>query len=260
MRAKSFSVRPLRGDFGAEVTGVDLSSPPPSAVSAALAGAVSHYGLLVFPAPRIARAGVEGLMRSFGSVRHALFVNSGNEGDWSRSRAHAEECIDSLTDPLAAAQPPRVAMLHAEGLPFGGAESIWSSLVGAYESLSPAMRAYLAPLQVASASPGASPQPLIASHPLTGQPHLGIGASFEGRVLGVPEEEGELVVELARNLISAPENQIRIPWVRGMAALWDCRLAQHYAVGGYTDPGWRLHCISASGSQADPSAAPLRRM
>ena len=256
MHAKSFSVRPLRGVFGAEVTGVDLSEPPLPAVSAALAGAVSHYGMLVLPAPRISRRGIEGLMRSFGCVRHASFVNA--EVAEEEKGAHPEDCIALMTDPLAASMVPRVAMLYAEGLPLGGAESIWCSRSDAYDGLSPSMQAYLEPLEVLAALPGSEPRPLVPVHSLTGRKHLGIGASFEGRVLGVPREEGELVLELVRNLLSTPENQIRIPWVRGMAALWDCRLAEHYAVGGYAEPGWRLHCISASAPRTDPLTRPLR--
>ena len=252
MYAKSFSVRPLGGVFGAEVTGVDLAVPPAPALSAALAGAVSHYGVLVFRSPDVSAHGVTGLMRGFGAVQRVLHVdtlrNSSPEG---MECVRPEECIALMTDPLASAAGSHVALLHAEEVPFGG-ESIWCSMAGAYDSISLPMRAYLGPLHVSPSPRAGSPRPLVASHPRTGRKHLGIGVSFEGYVADVPPEESDLVVELARNLLTAPENQIRIPWTSGMVVLWDCRLAQHYAVGGYGEAGWRLRCISASDAMADP--------
>jgi len=258
MYSNSFSVRPLGGVFGADVTGMDLSVPPPPAVSAALSAAVSRYGLLVFRSPRASAQGIAGLMCTFGALQRTLYVDTlRNQSAEEAACARPEECIAMMTDPLASVARSHVALLHAEEAPFGG-ESIWCSLADAYDGISRPMRAYLDPLEVASSSRAGFPRSLVASHPLTERRHLGIGVSFEGRVLNVPAEEGDLVVRLVQNLLAAPENQIRIPWTQGMVVLWDCRLAQHYPVGGYGAPGWRLQCLSACDATADPFASPLR--
>lgn len=249
MHSKSFSVHPLSGILGAEVKGVDLSVPPPPALSASLAGSMSHYGVLFLRSVPVTAEGMEGLMRSFGAHRRSFLVTTGAASPRGAAECpHPEDCIALMTEPCGNKPSSRIALFHVEGLPSCGAESIWSSRAGAYDALSPAMRAYLDPLHLLPSAPGASLRPLVAAHPLTGRKHLAVGAHCEGQILGVPLEEGDLVLELARNLLSAPENQIRISWEPGMVALWDCRLAQHYAVGGYGEPGWRLRCICASGA------------
>ena len=258
MHTNSLSVRPLGGVFGADVTGVYLSVPPPAAVSAALSAAVSRYGLLIFRSPRASAQGIAGLMCAFGALQQTLYVNTlRNPSADEAACARPEECIAMMTDPLASIAHSHVALLHAEEAPFGG-ESIWCSLADAYDGISVPMRAYLDPLEVVPFSRAGFPRPLVASHPLTKRKHLGIGASFKGHILNVPAEESDLVVDLAQNLLTVPENQIRIPWARGMVVLWDCRLTQHYPVGGYGAPGWRLRCISACDAAADPFAATLR--
>lgn len=252
MQGSTLTVRPLGGVFGAEVTGVNAPGSSASVLSAMLAAAVARYGVLTCRMPDILSQGVAGLVETFRGERRSIVVGTGEApGGAGRTPLHPEDDIALLTDPLASSAPSHLAFLHAESVPRDGAESIWCSLAGAYDNLSLSMRAYLDPLKVAAAA-GTKEKisPLVATHPVTGRKHFGIGASFEGRVLDVPVEEGDLVIDLVRNLLAAPESQIRVPWSKGMIAIWDCRLAQHYAVGGYGAPGWRLHCVSVSGDTA----------
>ena len=256
MQWNALSVRPLGGVFVAEVTGVGIPGAPARVLSAMLAGAVARYGVLICRMPDAVSQGVAGLVETFSGERRSIVVDTGEApGGAGGGRVHPEDDIALLTDPLASSAPSHLAFLHAESVPRDGAESIWCSLAGAYDNLSLPIRAYLDPLRVEPAN-GAKGQvsSLIGRHPVTGRKHFAIGNSFEGRILDIPTEESDLVLDLVGNLLAAPENQIRIPWTEDMIAIWDCRLAQHYAVGGYGAPGWRLSCVSVSGA-----AVPLIR-
>lgn len=251
MQGSALSVRPLGGVFGAEVTGVNVPESPASVLSAMLAAAVARYGVLTCRTPDISQ-GIAGLVRALRGERRSIVVSTGGaSGGAGGAQAHPEDVLALLTDPRASSAASHMALLQAESVPCDGAESIWCSLAGAYDNLSLPMRAYLDPLKVAAAAGSRERiSPLVAAHPVTGRKHFGIGASFEGLVLDVPVEESDVVLDLVRNLLAAPENQIRVPWSKGMIAIWDCRLAQHYPVGGYGAPGWRLHCVSVSGDAA----------
>lgn len=256
MLGNAISVRPLGGVFGAEVTDMAIPGSPPSVLSAMLAAAVARYGVVICRLPDAVSQGVAGLVQAFRGERRSIVVDTEGAPDGAGgAHAHPEDVIALLTDPLASPAPSHLAFLHAESLPRDGAESIWCSLAGAYDNLSLPIRAYLDPLRIEPAN-GAKRQvsSLIGRHPVTGRKHFRIGNSFEGRILDVPAEESDLVLDLVGNLLAAPENQIRVPWSKDMIAIWDCRLAQHYAVGGYGAPGWRLSCVSASGD-----AVPLIR-
>ncbi len=237
MESGSVFFRPLGGALGAEIRGIDLSPRASAGMGEALGRALADYGVLFGCGHALGAGGLSHLAGLLGARNAAG--------------------IAPMAEPCRQSGLPSMLLLHAEEVPPGGGESIWSSLAAAYDCLSSPMRRYLATLAVAHRVSGGEEtwHPLVAAHPLTGRSHLAISPDFTSRLGGVPEEEGEAILDMLRNLIHLPENQIRIPWTKDMFALWDCRLAHHYAVGGFAAAGWRfgVFCLGA-----DPQAPPAR--
>lgn len=242
------SIRPLSASLGGEILGIDISAPPASAATA-LAHALSEYGVLVCRDGNIPPGEARYLAGLFS--RDARFLCAAT-GGLPPSR------FAEVMDPAWQAERPAAILVRAEQVPAQGGESIWSSLHAAYRSLSAPMRRYLATLSAAHGRCESQVdiwRPLIAPHPVTGDACLDFSPDFTLEIGGVPEEESRLILKLLRNHVYTPENQIRIPWSEGMFAIWDCRIAHHYPVGGFSAPGWRLtgFCSRRVGA-ADPQA------
>lgn len=236
MTSAQVSIRPMGGVLGGEILGVGALS---SHNAGCLLRALAAHGVLICRDNRIS---LEDMQRLTGLIsREARFHGVASGGlpparfAWSM-------------DPSWQPQRPAALVVSAEQVPPQGGESIWSSLEAAYRNLSVPMRGYLARL---NAGHGRSEghvevwRPLVAPHPLTGTACLDFSPDLTHRISGVPEDEGQLILELLRNHVYAPENQIRIPWCEGMVVLWDCRIAHHYPVGGFAASGWRLTGFSA---------------
>lgn len=233
MTFKPVSIRPLGEVLGGEIIGVDLSLPAAIA-GRALTHALSEHGVLVCREGHIPPDEARFLAGLFS--QDARF-HCAASGGLSPSR------FAEVMDPAWQAERPAAILVRAEQVPSQGGESIWSSLHAAYRSLSAPMRRYLATLNAAHGRHEGCLEiwrPLIAPHPLTGDLCLDFSPDFTLEIGGVPDEEGRMILELLRNHVYTPENQIRMPWHEGMFALWDCRIAHHYPVGGFAAPGWRL--------------------
>ena len=94
-----------------------------------------------------------------------------------------------------------------------------------------------------------STQPVIRSHPVTGELAIYTNTGFTAHVDGVSAEESrELVARLCR-MAERPEYQVRIRWHDvGDVVLYDNRITNHYAVADYGEIGPRtLHHIALLG-------------
>lgn len=252
MTFKPVSIRPLGGVLGGEIIGIDLTSPA-AVAGKALTRALSEYGVLVCRTGNIPLQEARFLAGLFS--QDARF-HCAASGGLPPSR------FAEVMDPAWQAERPAAILVRAEQVPSQGGESIWSSLHAAYRSLSAPMRRYLATLNAAHGRHESHREiwrPLISPHPVTGDACLDFSPDFTHEIGGVPEEESRMILELLRNHVYTPENQIRIPWYEGMFALWDSRIAHHYPVGGFAAPGWRLtgFCSRRVGVD-DPPASEAR--
>lgn len=246
MTSAPVSIRPMGGALGGEIVGMGSLSP---SSTGALLRALAEHGVLICRDSHLSLDDMQRLTGLFS--REARFHGAASGGlpparfAWSM-------------DPSWQPERPAALFVSAEQVPPQGGESIWSSLEAAYRNLSVPMRRYLATLNAGHGRHEGHVEvwrPLVAPHPLTGNACLDFSPDFTHRIGGVPEDEGQLILELLRNHVYAPENQIRIPWCEGMLVLWDCRVAHHYPVGGFAASGWRLTGFSARhGAAHDPVA------
>jgi taurine dioxygenase len=169
------------------------------------------------------------------------------------------------TDVPNAPVPPVMAILQAVEVPPAGGDTMWATMFGLYEALSPAMqsfcaalhgvhtseasRAYFAKLgpkaaaKIAAANP-TQYHPIVQEHPRTGRKYLYLGASMS-RISELTSSESDLLLGYLRHGIDDPNLQVRWRWAPGDVAIWDERstvhrgLSDHYA----SHPDRLLHSV-----------------
>ncbi|KAH3673186.1 hypothetical protein WICMUC_003804 [Wickerhamomyces mucosus] len=149
--------------------------------------------------------------------------------------------------------------LHLDAIPNGGSgDTVWTSGYGAYDKLSPDFQKFLDGKTAVHKSahtyydrddPLSGPKfverefPLVVTHPVTGWKSLFVNRSHTVRIPELEPEESKLVLEYLYSVLE--ENldiQVRFTWADpsqdrslGASAIWDNRVANHYAVADYDD-------------------------
>lgn len=145
--------------------------------------------------------------------------------------------------------PPMVTMLRAVELPPSGGDTLFSSMYGAYEMLSPAVRALVDECtathdfrhSVSHRSPlddeyPPVSHPMARTHPVTGRRALYVNRIFTVRIDGVRDRESEALLPMLCDLATTPDLQCRVRWAPGSVVMWDNRCVQHYATYDYAGP------------------------
>jgi taurine dioxygenase len=151
--------------------------------------------------------------------------------------------------------------------------------VTAYESLSPALRAFADQLRAlhsndydyAARSGGGvqeksakdqrhfaevftstvyqTEHPVVRVHPETGERSLLLG-QFVRRLLGVSASDSRYLFDLFQQHVTRLENTVRWRWAPGDLAMWDNRATQHYAIDDYADLPRTMHRVTVAGDLA----------
>ena len=161
-------------------------------------------------------------------------------------------------------------MLYALEVPPAGGDTMFANMYAAYETLSPAMRAFLDSLKALNVSqrelaffsgiksmeqkdPGemvvSTLHPVARTHPDSGRKSLFVGHRIE-QFEGFSAEESAPLISFLRHHAVRPEFTCRFRWQAGSLAIWDNRCTQHYAVDDYVGHRRRMHRITIKGEEA----------
>jgi taurine dioxygenase len=160
--------------------------------------------------------------------------------------------------------PPIGACLYAVDVPPAGGDTIWASMTAAFDSLDPALAAYLSGLtavhnwegpeivnHVLGGAEGEARYralrethrplevPVVTIHPETQKRVIRVNALYTTHICGVSREQSAALLAMLTALARVPEWQVRFHWLPGSVAIWDNRAVQHYAVNDY-HPSHRL--------------------
>jgi taurine dioxygenase len=91
--------------------------------------------------------------------------------------------------------------------------------------------------------------PLVRVHPVTGRRILYVNESFSARVVGMPEEESDALLDELLAHITRPEFSFTQRWRGGDLVVWDNAATQHRATFDYGDIPRRLHRCATTGPQ-----------
>jgi alpha-ketoglutarate-dependent 2,4-dichlorophenoxyacetate dioxygenase len=266
-RISSFSLQPLHALFGAQVTGIDLTSTPSDAVMEEVIAALDEYSVLVFSDQVLSNEQHVAFSERFGPLEIML---KGSAGDGSPFAGITN--VDPDTNEIFAADDHRmqrnysnelwhtdssfkavsawVSILHAKEVPPVGGETSFVSLRRAWDELTPMLQAQCAPLAVEhdfvysrsilndktfltdeqKAEVPPVPQRLVLTNPRNGRKSLYLG-SHAARIIGWPEPRGRELLDMLTEHATREPCIYSHRWRANQLVMWDDRATMHHGGG-----------------------------
>lgn len=284
----AFTVTPITGTFGAELSGARLAGDIDGAQVLAL---LEEHRVLVARGQFLTHAEQVALARALGEPTPAHPVVPGHpdhpeilELDGAKGGRNARW----HTDVTFVVAPPAASVLVADALPAYGGDTMWADTRSAYERLSPALRAAVDGLEaVHRISPLAywgEPfdtalgrddaqqllddamkvppviHPVVRVHPATGRPNLFVNPGFTTHIVGLSRIESDGLLALLYEHMTQPELTLRHRWQPGDVVMWDNRATMHYAVDDYGTVERRMRRVTIRGSVPEGLAGATSRV
>lgn len=237
---------------GAEVSGVDLSSPLSAGDRDAIEAALLDHLVLFFRAQPLTETQQLDFARRFGPVKDDFVtLVDGPDSPPKADRWH--------TDVPFSPSPPDIAVLTMpDPAPVGG-DTLWLSLYAVYERLSPVMQRMLDGLEMEFdmgpskeaarelygeeyyrqllANEPTARHPLVRVHPVTGRPALYLGGAFMRGIVGMAPDESDALIAFLQSRLDDPNIQVRWRWSQHDVVMWDERATNHRALSDH----WPQH-------------------
>ncbi len=276
-----FSIVPVAGALGAEVSGIDISAPLSPATRDALVQAYLKYHVLFFreqalePAQQLAFTEVFGQpdtypfmtgMRETPQVIEIIktedeAVNFG--GSWHSDTAYMPE-------------PHEGTVLYAVDVPAFGGDTLFTNTAAAYDALSDGLKQllhgvvgvfdsdhgyggsrkkslarlnFMQEQYESEAEHFVSEHPVVRTHPITGRKALYVSRGHTSHFRDMRYEESRPLIEYLSDFIIRPEFTCRLRWTPGSVAVWDNRLTQHYAVNDYQGRRRHMRRVTMKGTK-----------
>lgn len=255
---------PINAAIGVEVRNIDLAKPIVDARFAAIRAAwIAHGILLARDQAHLSPEDLIAFGRRFGELdehdqpQYCLaghpeiaLVSNVKEGDRFVGAPKAGRQWHSDAQYLR--RPPSASLLWAKEVPPSEGNTCFANAAAAYRALDAATRERIAPLRVSFSRvrayalyhPERPPlteeekarlpdvtHPLVRTHPETGERALYVGGEQHGGVVdGMPEAEGNRLMEELRKFVTAPRFCYEHRWRAGDLIVWDNRSTMHCAL------------------------------
>jgi alpha-ketoglutarate-dependent taurine dioxygenase len=282
----ALDVRPIAGQIGAEIAGLDISQPLDEATVAAVRDALLRHRVLFFRNQTLEHASQIRFGRAFGDLTYAHPHDDAppqgfpeiytvdvqrvldRYGEDRPDRYSYRGLVGWHSDVTPAVNPPFGSILRADAVPEVGGDTTWTNLVAAYEALSAPLQRladtlwaehrYGAGFARAGRVPTESQRrryellvahhPVVRVHPETGEKALYVNPGFTSHILDVSGDESERLLELFFEQLTRPEHTVRFRWQPGDVAFWDNRSTAHQAPRDVADDEPRtLHRVTLIG-------------
>ena len=252
MSYEVLDVRPMTKRIGAEIFGVDLNQPLGNQTVSELHDALMQHQVIFFRDQPLTHESHKRLGRYFGDLAYHSGV-AGLAEHPEIVAIHADETStfvagenwhsDLSCDPA----PPMGSILYMHTLPEHGGDTLFASMYAAYEALSPAMKAFLAPLTAvhdgnhvykalfpdSTKTYPRNTHPVIRTHPVTGRKLIYVNSSYTTHINELSEDESNAVLRFLYEHVKDANFQVRFRWQKHSVAFWDNRCTQHFAVWDY---------------------------
>lgn len=267
-----FDVKPLTPRIGAELLGIDLSSPvAPQAIDQIRAALLKYKVVFFRDQHELTRAQHIEFARQFGDLEihpatpkdqpdpEVLRIvhddtSKGQENAWHSDVTWREE-------------PSLGSILRAVEVPEVGGDTLFSCMYCAFEGLSPALKDWVSGLtavhdiaRVFAARLGKAPEdlhdrfppvehPVVRTHPETGRQALYVNVAFTSHIKGLAPKESDWLLNHLYSQAAEPERQCRFRWAPGSIAFWDNRACQHYAASDYFPARREMERVTIKGDK-----------
>ena len=242
------SIRPLKGAFGAEVTGLDLSNPMDADTKVAMNLAFLNHIVLVFRDQDLTAEEYYDGIAQFGKpmLQHNERFRIVETPMVSRiiNREKMRPASMWHTDHTNHERPPKATVLYARKLPSKGGDTCIANMYAGLDYLTPearhAIEGKLTINHLEQDNPNytqrdrdqydrAVYQPMIRTHPETGKKALYFHVT---KALGIDGMEQDKVRPFLEDLLSQsikPKNTLRHQWQLGDVVMIDNRCTMHRA-------------------------------
>ena len=278
--ATAIEVTPQPSGFGAEVRGLDLSRPLPPEVLDQVKTAWARHAVLAFPDQPLTLEQLEAFTLQIGPFGKDPFIRPmpGHPNVLELRREPDEKATNFgagwHSDWSFQPQPPAATLLRSEVVPPVGGDTLFCDCARAYEALSPAMQAMLAPLRavhsagraygtkgvfaretekrtmqiiVSEAADETLAHPLVRTHPVTGRKSLFVSPVYTVGIEGLTPKESQAVLGFLFAHMVQDEFVYRHRWRPAMLLMWDNRCTMHLAEGGYDGHLRVMHRTTVAG-------------
>lgn len=266
----SLQIRKITPQFGAEITGVDLTKPLTPEMEADIVSAMADHGVCIYPQTGLGDEAHIWFSRMFGNLwtvtgqgtRKSRFAfpqlfEAGNlnaDGSISTDEtARARRKGDRLwhTDSSFTKERTTYSLLLAHEVPEAGGETFFADMRGAYDALPQAMKdridgleaehsyqysRMLAGFPITEEEVERMPtarHPLVHIHPGSGRKSLYI-AAHALRIVGMEKEEGRALLRELLEFATQPQFTFSHTWQPGDLVIWDNFCTMHRG-GEYDD-------------------------
>jgi taurine dioxygenase len=257
-------VKPVTPRIGAEVYGVDLSTPLDDQTFNEIHSAFKNHCVLFFRDQNFDHDSQKAFGRRFGNLAIHPAIKA-PEGHPEIVPIHADENSTKIagerwhSDVSCVEEPPLGSILYMHTVPESGGDTLFSNMYAAYDALSDRMKTYLDGLtarhdgeeqyrgrysgdDTGKQYPRAD-HPVVRTHPETGRKCLFVNPIFTTRINELPRLESESVLHMLHQHCQNEDFQVRFRWRKGSVAFWDNRSVQHLAIWDYypqTRSGFRV--------------------
>jgi taurine dioxygenase len=271
-----FAVTPLTTTIGARVEGLNLGRRLDETTARAIRAALAEHLVLTFPGQHLDLEQQKAFTRIFGELSPILSHKLVGEDDtttvldnklWSTAAAERlpsrfeigdeYQPVGWHTDSTYCPEIASVTTLRAEVLPPAGGGTCWSSMIAAYDALSPAMQAWLEMLHAVHAPPtgqravlrvseqprqvqeewdrelSARRHPMVVVHPATGRKLLFVNPGYTIKVDELSKSESANLLRFLFQHCCHPEFIFRHRWNEGDIVAWDHLATLHRAPNDY---------------------------
>jgi taurine dioxygenase len=271
----AIDIRPMTAALGAEVRGVDLSGELGQQTIAALRAALLDHLVLVFRDQDLDTASHIAFARRFGEIKLPPVATAHGgppEVNVIDQQTPKGEGADNWhADNTYTATPPMGSLLRVVQLPSVGGDTAFASMTAAYQALSAPIRELCDGLTAihdvtrsmrkaierghSSANLAEIQQqlppvehPVVIVHPETGQRSLFVNVNSTVRVVGLKDNESDMLLRYLFEHTKQPEFQVRVRWDERTLVFLDNRCTQHYAVPDYHERRV-LHRVAVEGAR-----------
>ena len=253
-----FKVKPISGAMGAEIFDIDLSGEINSETWGEIQDAFHHYLVLIFRDQELTDQDQFNFSQRFGKIIPHPYVKG--LPDIPEIFQIIREPGESFSwdgfyhsDLMFLKKPPMGATLYAKECPPFGADTAFTNMYLAYETLSDGMKLLLNDLEGENESgnpekysnkyqsmeelgkKGAmgAVHPMVRIHPVTGRRSLFSTLAFTKRIKGMTDSESAPILNYLYEHSIQAHLGCRLEWKKGSLALWDNRVCLHHAVADY---------------------------
>ncbi len=283
--ASAITITPKSPTIGAEIGGVDLSTPLSDDAIATVRTALLDYKVLFFRDQDITTEQHLAFGRRFGELEvHPFAVNKPGYPEVlaiTHDADHPGRENQWHSDVTWRLQPSLGSILRLIEGPAVGGDTLFADMYAAYDGLPQRIKQRVdgrvarhdfAHFRALMRHRGASDEeiaemevtypnpehPVIRTHPETGRKGIYVNNAFTQEIVGLDAEESAELLTILYAQATHPEYQVRFTWEPNSIAFWDNRACQHYAVSDYWPNVRQVERVTIVGDTPyyDASAAP----